>query len=287
MREQEEFKPFPERGYVSHSSISLFKQCQRKWAWRYIYNLDEGTTPARTMGKAWSHALDAEYSAAGQGINAIDTMYEAEMMSAHDQSAVDTLESQRTTLHALLTGYIRKYDMVENMQGWVRELEYNLPIPTVDGITSKGYIDGAHHTREILVEDKLLTPMWWGQSSVEALDLDEQVTEYFWAMPWAKTMEYRVTMKPGIKRRTMRQPESPGEFAKRVVDDINERPDFYFRDYLLTRTEQQIAEHEEDKIHTITQMLECVRLGVYPKTTRACSEYGGCPRINDCLSVAT
>ena len=282
---EEKFIPFSEGRHLSHSHVGNFKSCHTKWQLRYEHDIrPKETARGRSMGKVWTGAIEVAYDpepTLADGLEFIIAEYLDKMNWAATQAEVDELENQEAILRALLPGYILRYP-----QPMQREIGYELPIPGSDRLW-RGEIDGLMDDR--LVEDKLLTPRFWNDASILQLKIDEQVTEYAYAgsllgLPWEKS-EYRVTMKPALQRRKVRQPETRREFIDRVTADIAARPDVYYRCYVLERTAEDLEAYESEKTATVKAMEEASRValaGTTSKNTGSCTDYGGCEYLGLC-----
>jgi hypothetical protein len=280
-----DFIPYPERGYISHSSTRLYKECERKWAWKYIHGLEGGKpSRGRIMGKMFGEGLEAHYNGHDGGWEShIESGYNDLVMGAGEQVEVDEYENQRAIVSSLVAGYVGVYP--DKLQ---RELDFSVDIPSTD-YTSNGFIDGVCYEGGYLVEDKLLVPQFWGDNNVKALALDDQVTGYHWAA-WRDGIEildtrYRVTLKPGVRRRQSRNPETNAEFRTRVQEDIESRPEHYFREYKLSRTISDLVEYEAEMVRVIEQMDESVSKDVYTQNSSNCAAYGGCEFLDTCLRL--
>ncbi len=265
--------------HVSTSSVSLWKQCQRKWAWKYVYGLDEKVSVARRMGSAFSHLLDSYYSSAVPISESISSYYGELIEQSETQGVVDELQIEKDIVGRLAEGYTKQYP-----EPMVREVEFNLEVPTT-GIEAKGFLDGVLESGP-LVEDKLLNPRYWGQANVNALPLDEQVLQYFWARRMLghsyKSLEYRVTCKPLLRRKVG---ESIGSFTSRIADDISVRGEFYFRSYAIPSSDKQIDLFEEDLIRSIEEQKVAKEKDSYGYNGKHCSDYGGCLFIDQCKEL--
>ena len=209
-----------EREFESHSSVTTYTLCPRKYKFRYI----DGYEPAETakqlrVGKEWGSALET-------GSVAGDTL------SEHD----------RKVLELTYACYVRMWgDQDDGMQ---REVPFELP-------EFRGYFDGLHHEQGRLQESKF-TKSWIRPEYWEVKEFDQQCMLYMYAARRAghkvTHITYDVTrntvMKPPLKMRRGR--ETTEEYLERLEEWIyNNRYDvFQRRD--LTWTDSQLEENYEN-----------------------------------------
>lgn len=178
------------------------------------------------MGSAFSDALEAWDS------SAVDHTY-AQFFD-DDPDLMFTIGNEVDIVRALATAYIDRYDR--------HEREWEIPEQMIGACSFVGYIDGVVEPG-VLVEDKLKG--MWTPADETALALDDQVTGYI-AMycmltghdPDDVTVLYRVTKKPGIKQR---QGETPEAYISRLAGDLVTRPEFYFKEFELSRTLTEVS----------------------------------------------
>ena len=120
---------------------------------------------------------------------------------------------------------------------------------------------------------------------VDRLQLDTQVTLYVYAAQRQWDIEiagviYRVGRKPSIRHT---QKETAAQYRDRLLADYQARPDFYFFEWDLARTQEQLLEFERDLWTQTQRHLVDRRLGFHPKNTSRCTEFGGCPYMPLCL----
>lgn len=229
-----------------------FKRCQRLHYFQHIQRLQPRTTPAgRAMGRMFGEALE----------------------TGNLPEVVDVPTAQ---VHELAAGYLRRYPAP-----MTREIKFDHPVLGV------GYLDGVlTDSPYIGIEDKLMHPAFWRDADERQLSIDEQVTAYFAAMRSEGTplvaMQYRVTLKPAITQRLVRQPETLGEYRKRLRDQIQNEPGKHFKVYDLRRTDDQIDQFMLEVAEEQRQYRSAKRKGIFPRNTGSCTMYGGCAFLALC-----
>ena len=259
--------------YLSSSKISTWDACKRKFYWTYEEGIEaKGDRTPQVMGRGWSHVLE-------HGADSLDAFYAPYVEAATTMKDVDDIAHQQAVIRVLHDAYRLKHPVMEQ-----REVAFNIE---EDGFSTHGYMDGI--LGNVIVEDKLLNGMFFGDAAVRALALDLQTTHYIWAAKRhmgidVSHLEYRVTIKPGIRRRTTRDPETANQFIDRLRSDVAARPDHYFRHYHLFRSDEELDDHFLELQET-ANTIEYTRSNQWWKKSRGqCGQYGGCQFLPLCSS---
>ena len=141
---------------------------------------------------------------------------------------------------------------------------------------------GEHAAYE-LIENKLVGEI--SPQKVQRLPLDRQVSlaRYgIWRATGRKveTVRYRWVRKPSIR---LRKNETIEEFAERIRQDYEARPDFYYHE-----EEPQFATtgdllRIEAELWQLAEILRHSERGrIYVRNTAHCSDFGGCPYVPIC-----
>ena len=88
--------------------------------------------------------------------------------------------------------------------------------------------------------------------------------------------------KKGYKPRRHR--ETPDEYALRLMDDIQDRPDYYYARKLLYRNETQLRTAHADVWHTAKLIRRCELKDRWPHNWKACTRFGKCKCWDLCNS---
>ncbi len=236
------------KSLMTASRMSCLLSCARKHYWRYEVGLSRVTDAAALrFGTAWHVAMESRW----QG----RTMDDA--LAAALDTAKDFDEQTVATLSGLLNGYFGHWqnDPVKELHP---EIEFRHPLKGSRSFDVAGKIDGLgvlHDGRLALVEHKTTSSDVSPDSDYWIrLRSNPQVLQYVLAaraLGWdVAVVLYDVTRKPSIR---VRQNETPEDFAKRLAEDCQTRPEFYF-----ARREVPIL---EDDIEEFTiQRMELARL---------------------------
>lgn len=198
---------------LSISKIKLFKSCRRAYQLHYI----EGLTPVQT-----SEALET-------GLN-----YHERIEDLYRGKGVDISDCSKEA--AMAVAYMKYVYPKFNMKVCEEWLTYKLP----NGDTLVGRADGIADDGR-LVEHKTTS----GEITEEYeydLQWDEQMLAYM-LMTGAREIWYTVCRKPTIRQK---RGETEEEFFDRMVAWYKEDTDKKIKCMLLTRTDEEVAEFEEE-----------------------------------------
>lgn len=90
-----------------------------------------------------------------------------------------------------------------------------------------------------------------------------------------------------LHKRQRETDETPAEFFQRCLDDIAERPEFYYARGKVVRLEAETEEAAADNWQTAGQMREAKRLSIYPRNPDSCISWSReCDYLNVCAKLA-
>lgn len=79
--------------------------------------------------------------------------------------------------------------------------------------------------------------------------------------------------------------QTPGEYGERLLNDIYERPDFYYRRQEIPRLEKDLEDYRYEKWQIQQQYRDSQRLGRWFRNTNSCRSYlGTCRYFNICTN---
>ena len=264
------------------SRLKAYQTCPMKEALRYRENLVPiSTKSALRFGTAIHRGL--EMWDVDEGLNALGESFPT------TQEEADEFEVTRVTAKALLSGYMKLYGPFEDHKP---EFEFQIRMKTPRGGFSNrlmlaGKIDDIVHEngREWLVEYKTASKL--DASYFDRLYVDSQITMYMLA---AKRLGYRPA---GVIYRVLRKPqirkgirESTEQFLNRLEVDVEARPDFYFTERRLYRTDVDLDDFERMVYQEATLSNKMYRQGTCYKHSVSCSVYGGCEYLPLCMGEA-
>lgn len=274
---------------LTASRQSCLMTCPRKHLWSYELCI-RPANPAGSLrfGTIWHEALELAAKQADPAVAyaAIDEAVNVAWYADETDRAFE-----RETLRNLLAGYLWRWGDMP-MTVLACEEEFSMPLYGPAGEPSEWKVAGKRdkrvmvEARELVMEHKTssedLAPdaAYWSR-----LRMDPQISVYILSCRMVgsavDTVLYDVARKPTIRPR---QKETPEEWGKRLLADIETRPDYYFVRHEIPRLEADLDEAKAD-------LWDCVKLiehfraeGRWPRNTSACNRFGRCAYWNLCTN---
>jgi len=269
----------------TNSRLKMYQACPMKEKFRYRDCIAPiGKKNALNIGTAVHRGI--ETWSIEEGLNALKFGFPASTEEANEQDIT------RGTVDAMLNGYFARFEPFEEHKP---ELEFSLALrfPTKRGMRSSNKIRICGKIDDLVVINGELwiveykTASQIDKSYFDRLYLDSQITLYMMA---AKRLGYkpvgviyRVIRKPQIKQR---QNETVDAYIDRLKQDYLARPDFYFFETKLYRTDSDIDQFEIDLWNEIKIANTSAAVGNFFRHSHACSNYGTCPYFPLCTGEA-
>jgi PD-(D/E)XK nuclease superfamily len=268
--------------HLSPSGASALIECPRRYWWRYKHGLGKDErSEAMAMGHGLAAAL--EFSDLQRGI----ADYHAARPQADGWTDPAMYEREGWAAEATITEAFTGYNARYSDPGIVREQTYLVRLP-FKGRIIQARVDGCvpgHY----LVEDKLRSASSMRPNALEnEVRQGRQLTAEIYAH-WRCTGEhlpvrFRVTKK--CDPRKWKRLETHAEVINVICGHF--ATDGVFNEYTVVRTEQQLAEFEEEFRGLITQADDV--LGSHSpagaRNEKACHAYGRvCPALAACQGV--
>ena len=272
---------------LTQSSLRTLGSCEEKYRLRYIEGLrSTEERPALTIGSAFHAGIEAQDAQAAE--DSIRAARGAPWVTDEE----DRLTRDVAILRAMVDGALSLWTH------WPEQREVGFDLPLRNPAT------GAPSTRHVL--SGVFDGLWSGADErprllemkttgrldadyLRRLALDFQVSTYCHAATAilgrpVRDVVYRVVRKPSIRQR---KTESADEYGERVAADYLERPEFYFAEELVTRSEEQLERwwHEAWEIHRRVLRLEAGEMSV--RNTQHCLDFGRCDYFDLCRGVTT
>ena len=209
----------------------------------------------------------------------------------NSQEEMDKLEINKAIVSAMLTGYFAKFKPFTECKA---ELQFDIPIlnpltrRTSHSFRLQGKIDALAKENGLwwLVEYKTAGQI--NQGYFERLELDEQITTYVYAaqrqfrIPIVGII-YRVIKKTSIRRT---QKETIEQFCQRLEKDYIDRPEFYFFEQQLYRSQNDLKQYENELWQFTQQLLYEKRNGINYRNSGRCLDWGRCQYMPICCNEA-
>lgn len=269
---------------LTNSNIGLFKNCRKAWYYRNIERIAPRLeSTARGIGTAVHKGI--ETGSIEEAMATFDDVF------PNDQGEADTLETNKVIVQAMLEGYFERFGVgFLDAEEYYPETQFEVDVKNPKtGAKSKtfklaGKADG------LLKQDG----KWWvveykttgqvGKSYIDKLMLDSQMTTYIYALQRQRNIKiagviYRVIRKPSIRQTAK---ETLNQYLDRLTNDYKARPEFYFVEQQLYRTQEDLEEFELDVWNITQDLLKCHRENLWYKNTSRCADWGKCRYIPLC-----
>lgn len=266
---------------VTQSSLGTLNSCEELYRLKYVLGLLPATEDlALSLGSAYHRGLELGSADAAVELFKNSTTY-------WTQADRDNLSINSAIVEAMVGGALRLWgnDLPDQ-----REVQFTLPLinPETGRASTRhvfrGVIDGIWTSPVRGAEYKTAGRV--DKAYIDRLQLDFQVGAMLTAIgrlldlpPWKIPMSYRIAKKPQSRQR---KNESVSEFAARIKADYIERPEFYFHDLVLRRSEDQMKrwQHEAWRLHQ--RILYIENGGFTVRNTRHCTQFRRCAFLDLC-----
>lgn len=265
---------------LTHSSMADFKNCRKKFYYRNELLLAPRLRKASlSLGSAVHKGIETR--SISEALQTFSDIF------PNSQEESDTIETMKITCNAMLEGYFNQYPAFEDV---MTEIQFSLPIINPKGRTSNSFIlqgkaDGLVKIdgKNWLVEYKTASVI--DKNYIDKLNLDSQLTTYIYALQRFLDLKiegviYRILRKPTIRQT---KKENAIQFQDRLIQDYKERPEWYFHEEVLYRSQDDLAEFERELWALTQDMLYCQRNDGFYKNTGRCSDWGLCQYSALCL----
>ena len=313
----------PPRSLVTQSMMATTISCEEKARLRYVEKLATPITGALSVGAAVHKGFEVESATAAldylvEARGELWTEFEEERL-AQDSAIVQAIVEGglelwdpwpsrpevefRVPYVNPRTGHpSRAHTFAGKIDGVFMPGEISLHL--MDTLHGDFMSKGLTNHYPVLLEIKTTSRL--DASYLDRLDLDWQVSAY---MPAASSlygapvrqMVYRICRKPQIRPKSkikrangldekgkaqyLYSPETIEEYAERVREDYRERPDFYFHEVVLTRTDEQIERWLWEAWEVHERILQIQNGAMTLRNVGHCLDFGRCPFFDLCRGV--
>jgi len=265
---------------ITASNSKQFLTCRRAWYCRQeLCLVPKYTKPSLSIGKAFHKG--EETGSIDEAMKSLDIFYPS------NQEDADSLEIAKATVQAMLEGYWKRFPKYEDSRA---EVQFEIPILSPKGRHTKHVLRGKIdrtvplQSRNWLQELKTATKV--DRTYIERLDLDHQFTTYFYAAYRLGLNPaggiYRMVRKPSIRPK---KNETIPQFCERLIGDYQERPEFYFFEERLYRTQQDLKEFEAELWGIVKDIQAARKENRWYRSTGRCGDWGRCDYLPLCRGV--
>lgn len=278
---------------ITHSSMSAFKNCRKKYQYRYEHCLSpKRRKESLHFGSAIHKGLELYYSGfeLNEILNAVECMLTPSDTTGWDQKDFEREQTLKATARGMLTAYVYHFNDRESFEEIKPEWQFSLPVinPATDypvrNVRHEGKVDGLFKKEGRWWLREFKTASQVGRDYLERLKLDTQITSYVEAAERTLNIDiagviYTILKKPSIKQK---QDENVQQFCERVEADYVERPDFYFHQEELFRGHDDFLEWRYEKYETAKDIENARKTGRFYRNTSMCTLYGQCEYMPLC-----
>jgi hypothetical protein len=244
------------RDHLSNTSLGTFLGCQQRYEFGYEQRLEPAVTATPLeMGRAFAYALETGDPADGEiqvREQALEQAQQAEgnpWIAAPELQAVDV---SATVVREAARAYLQRYG--QHRQTREVELRARVRNPASGGRYSLTHdvmcrVDAVSDDWRTLFEDKL-TGQIPRKSLAARIRLDRQV--------------------------------SIEDYLERIGEEYATRPDHYLVEEVATRSHDDFLRLEQELWEWAEQIRRARRVGVFPRNTGACHDFGGCKYLALC-----
>lgn len=176
------------------------------------------------------------------------------------------------TVKALLSGHLWRYGN-DNIEFIAVEMSFEIPLVNPDtGVASRKFTLAGKIDAIVRLADGRLAVLEYKTAGEDIADgaeywlrlrCDGQISQYVLAARAmghdVATVIYDVTRKPTIR---LRQSETPEAYGQRLLDDIGERPDYYYQRREVPRLEDELASYRTELWQQAQGLIELRRRAV-------------------------
>ena len=169
------------------------------------------------------------------------------------------------------------------------EGEFKIPYQTKDGRKTfiRGKMDGVFKRNGLWLFESKFKGMINEGDILDTLSIDLQVMLYLWALGKGYKLApsgvlYNVVRRPGLK---LGASETLPALGKRIVKDIQKRPEFYFFRFEVATDKDDIAKWSAEFEQMLTDFLDWWqgKAGHYKNTGSCITKYGRCWGLTPCV----
>lgn len=266
---------------LTYSRLRLRMNCPYAEHLRYEQLLvPKASSNPRLLGSAVHKGLET-----GNMAEALSILESVRSITQEQQGAQDL---DKAICKAMLEGAEKALAPLQSLRP---EQEFSLPIlnPSTGAVSRSfalsGKVDGicVHEGETWLVEYKTASSV--DRQYIARLRLDGQVTTYLYAMQRVLRQElagviYRIIRKPLIRQT---QKESFEAYCDRLEADYRERPDFYFTEERLYRSQADLRQYEIDLWNLTQRILWERKHAIHPRNPARCTDFGTCEYMPICM----
>lgn len=254
---------------ITFSALSKWLDCREQFALQWI----DGVTPRRLsialeFGSVIHYALENQFKGPPEYVIGVITDHYRKYRypTCKNSTERDTLDYLLSLAEVVFPRYCRYWEANDTYMVWIgREEKFEIPYPIVDmngeerQLLLRGMRDGIYSNPENtiygLFETKTKSKIM-EQDILAALEYDMQtmmycLCTYLSTGVYPNQITYNVIRRPDIYQR---KEENQLDYLKRIGDDIDSRPEHYFKRYEADVTQDKITMFQEKTLTPILKL---------------------------------
>jgi hypothetical protein len=209
-----------------------------------------------------------------------------------DARSMEFLELSLIIAEATIPLYFEYWKKDASEIQWVSlEKEFKIPFKVeVDGtnyvVPIRGKIDGVFKSPKMWVFESKFKSRIDEEDMVDTLPFELQVNTYLWAVKqlYKETPSgvlYNIVRRIGLQRK---KAETIAQFAKRCIDDVKARPEFYFLRLEVSISKKEMEKFELEMTDMVSDFIRWWKgkTGHYKNTSQCIDKYGRCNYLPLC-----
>jgi len=275
---------------ITQSMMQVMMSCEEKARLRYMERLRGSTTSALSVGSAVH--LGFELGSVAPAI----AYLEDERGPSYLEHEAEALRKDGATVKAIIEGGLALWKTWPSVKERTFEVPFVNPASghastrhvfsgVFDGVFMPGELPEPRNPSPVLLEIKTTSRL--DSAYLERLELDWQVSSYLaaasvvYGVP-VRQMVYRIAKKPSIRQR---KTETHSDFVVRLTEDYTARPEFYFEEVMVSRTDDQIRRWWFEAWELHERVLRIENGGMTVRNSRHCLDFGRCAYFDLCRGV--
>lgn len=291
-----------ERDGITQGLLGMWLECRQKAKYFLQGYSSKGTPLALTHGTIGHGVLQNVYEGYRTGkIKSIPTSKEVKAHTAAveklwlkenpraTKGMIEDLEMSLMFAETLMPIYFQHWKEDFKKYQWLKvESAFKIPYTTADGRKTfvRGKMDGAFKNNGNWLFESKFKSMINERDLIDTLGFDTQCMLYLWALMFGYRIEpqgvlYNVVRRPGLQ---IKKGEALVQFANRIKEDIEGRPEWYFYRFEIAIGKEDIKRWSTTLDGMIMEFMDWCdgQLPTYPSTGACVTKYGRCWGLTAC-----
>jgi len=287
---------------LSHSKLSCFNSCPRKYKLRYVYGYEKRVkSNALRFGSLLHKGLEELYqSGIEKALNMIKSEFEQVDKTFFSQKDHDDQDWTEVCVPAAIVAWNKRF-YIPDTQGSFGEfkvIDMERKFEALD-ISNPECHTVSHALKWTFIADmvvKIGDNYWLVEyktasrvdgNYLDRLEIDSQISSYLFYLQKIYKVKfagviYRIFKKPGIRKK---KTESKNEFYNRLENLLREDMDDYLIEHKIYRSVEDLNEWKQDLWDHANNFQNANKNKAFPKNTSSCVTFGACEYLPLCTKT--